>query len=127
MKRINQTRLSAVVLLLSFIASSVVTKIITAETSAPEVWNIALHAPGATPLNGNTQLPFEEKEKELEDKTDRDDASRLALENSPCICDLTSGYQAAETPYQTLVLSREQVAPTLFSTPLFILKSSLII
>ena len=128
MKKLQQLRLSSVVLLLTFIASAIVGKFVSAETSSPELWNIGIHGHTELPYSSNAQLPFEEKEKELKDKDDQDDDRRTSLDNYSFICDFAPAFKVAEQlPFRSILLSREPVAPVAFSPSIFIRDGALLI
>lgn len=129
MKKLHQLRLLSVVLLLTFLASAIVGRILSAETSSQELWNVAIHGNSELPYSANAQLPFEEKETELEDKDKADpDDPRTSLDNYSFICDFAPAFKVAEqTPFRSILLSREPVTPTDFSPPIFIRDGALLI
>jgi len=128
MKKLHQLRLSSVVLLLTFLASAIVGRIVSAETFSQETWDVAIHGHSELPISANAQLPFEEKEKELEDKADPDGDPRISLDNYSFICDFAPAYRVAEQiPSRFILLSRDPVAPVDFSPPIFVRDGALLI
>jgi hypothetical protein len=128
MNRLKQIRLSALLLLLSFIASSVITKVISKDTSSPETWADAVHSESASPVSDNGLLVFEETEKELEEKIDRDSDSEPTLNNHTCIGDFSLDFRVAEqTPYRSSLFARDPGTISNFSPSIFILDGALLL
>ena len=125
--KLYRPQLSALAILLCFVTSSVVGSIMSPESDGPEIWKFALHSPGDMP-HGNNQLPFEEKEKELEDKSDADSNQDNAVDNHVLICDFRHAFLLSEQiPQTNSLFDRSPLEPSLFSQPIFILDGSLLI
>jgi hypothetical protein len=120
MKKLHQLRLSSVVLLLTFLASAIVGRLVSAETSTQEFGNLAIHGHSELPYNTNAQLPFEEKEKEFEDKDDNGSDPRISLDNYTIICDFAPAFKVSEQTPSSTLLSPEPVDRIAFSPSIFL-------
>jgi len=125
--KFSRSQLSAFAILLSFVTSSVLGRVVSTEGISPEPWKVALHSPCDLP-QGTSQLPFEEKEKELEDKSDADTNPEVAPDTHVIICDFEQGFHFAEKiPFNNSLFTQTSVTRVLNSSPHFILDGALLI
>ena len=125
--KFSRPQLSALAILLCFVTSSVLGRVITTEENEPEPWKVALHNPCDIPQS-DTQLPFEEKEKELEDKSDTDTDPVKALDTYVVIFDFEPAFRfAEEVPFTNSLLRGTSFAHVIYCPAIFILDGALLI
>ncbi len=72
MNKVRQIKFVYFLLIVAFVATSTVARSLSSEASHEAADSQFLHATPDTPYAGDHQLPFEEKEKEFEDKSESD-------------------------------------------------------
>jgi hypothetical protein len=124
MKKARQIRFLSIVLIVAFLATSTVARAMCSEASGESDNSYFLHAKAETPYSADHQFPYEEKEKEFEDKSESDKSEAFGS-NFYFICDVRSS-----TPAESYSISNNVYVNSLLATrhlPLFLSNCTLLI
>ena len=88
MKKVRQIRAFSVALIVLFLATSTLTGIVRTNDTGDFLSTQSFQSNSESPYNSDQDFPFEEKEKEFEDKSETDDRSNTFTSNFFFICEL---------------------------------------
>lgn len=88
MKKVRQLRLISAVLIVAFLATSTLARAVSFENVGDLHSTSFLHTKSDAGCSSDHQYPFEEKEKEFEDKSETDDKVGFLSSNFFFICEL---------------------------------------
>lgn len=89
MKRVRQIRIFSIALIVLFLATSTLTCVAANSNADDFTSSRSLQTSSDNPYSSDQQFPFEEKEKEFEDKSETDDRSNTFTSNFFFICDIS--------------------------------------
>jgi hypothetical protein len=89
MKKVRQTRLFSVALIVMFLATSTITRVVAGNDAGELKSSYSLQSHSEAPYSSDQQFPFEEKEKELEDKSESTDKDLTHVSNFFFICEIS--------------------------------------
>ncbi|HMJ68265.1 MAG TPA: hypothetical protein VK508_05195 [Cyclobacteriaceae bacterium] len=88
MKKVKQTRLFSVALVIVFLATSTLTRVVAGNNAGDSHSSCSIQTQPEAPYGADQQFPFEEKEKEFEDKSEA--AGDTLVSNLFFICFISS-------------------------------------
>lgn len=98
MKKVTQIRFLSIALIALFLVTSTLTSVV--RTDAGDIHSArSLQAKSDTPYSSDQQFPFEEKEKEFEDKSETDSRSNTFTSNFFFICELSRQVPATASDF----------------------------
>jgi hypothetical protein len=89
MKKVRQARLFSVALILMFLATSTLTRVVAGNDAGDFHVSSCLQPQSDNPYSSDQQFPFEEKEKEFEDKSETTDKDETHVSNLFFICEIS--------------------------------------
>jgi hypothetical protein len=90
MKKVRQIRLFSVALVIMFLVTSTLTRVAAGNNAGDFHSSDSFQAQSDAPYGSDQQFPFEEKEKEFEDKSETTDRDETPESNLFFICEIAS-------------------------------------